>query len=412
MKVNIERIESNLDNLNEFNTTIGNGCTRFSYTEEDKLAKNFLIEKMEKIGMEVWYDSIGNLHGKLNGVGENKRRVLSGSHIDTVPNGGRLDGNLGVIGALEVAKVLKENKIELYHDYEMVIFVEEEGAHFGTNLIGSKAMVGKFDVELTKNIKNKKNETMYQLMKNSGFTPENIKDTIIDKDSLKAMVELHIEQGRVLDTEKKSVGIVKGIVGLRWIEISIEGESNHAGATPMGYRKDPMVESALIISQLPDLVKSYEDNSIVATVGKIQSFPNQTNVIPKNIVFTIDLRGINEENLDLIEKNIEKKLDEIKKYGFNYTMKRLAYAKAIKSNENILKIIKEESLNMNISIEEMYSGANHDTSLMGEITDVAMIFVPSIDGRSHCKEEHTESKNIEDGCNVLLKTVYKLCTEK
>ena len=412
MRVDIGRIERNLNELNKFNTTVGNGCTRFSYTEEDKKSKDFLIEKMKKIGMDVWYDSIGNLHGRLNGVGENKKIVLSGSHIDTVPNGGRLDGNLGVIGALEVGKVLFENKKELYHDYEVVVFVEEEGAHFGTNLIGSKAIVGKVDLSLMKKIKNKKNETMYELMKKSGFIPENIKDSIIEKESLKCMVELHIEQGRVLDIEKKSVGIVKGIVGLRWLQINIIGESNHAGATPMGYRKDPMVQVGKIAYELPEIVNSHKDSSIVATVGKIECFPNQTNVIAKNVQFTVDLRGIDEEKLDLIEEELEKKLKKLEELGYSYEVKRLAYAKAVKSCDNILNIINEESKKMNIKTQEMYSGANHDTSLMGEITNVAMIFVPSIDGRSHCKEEHTHSEDIENGCNVLLNTIYRLCMEK
>lgn len=412
MRVDIGRIERNLNELNKFNTTVGNGCTRFSYTEEDKKSKDFLIEKMKKIGMDVWYDSIGNLHGRLNGIGENKKIVLSGSHIDTVPNGGRLDGNLGVIGALEVGKVLFENKKELYHDYEVVVFVEEEGAHFGTNLIGSKAIVGKVDLSLIEKIKNKKNETMYELMKKSGFVPENIKDSIIEKESLKCMVELHIEQGRVLDIEKKSVGIVKGIVGLRWLQINIIGESNHAGATPMGYRKDPMVQVGKIAYELPEIVKFHMDPSIVATVGKIECFPNQTNVIAKNVQFTVDLRGIDEDKLDLIEEELEKKLKKLEELGYSCEVKRLAYAKAVKSCDNILNIINEESKKMNIKTQEMYSGANHDTSLMGEITNVAMIFVPSIDGRSHCKEEHTHSEDIENGCNILLNTIYRLCMEK
>ena len=223
MKINIKRITSNLEILNTFNTTPKNGCSRYSFTIEDTRAKEYLIGEMKAIGMEVWFDGIGNLHGLLKGNGENKKIVLSGSHIDTVTNGGKYDGNLGVIGALEVARILSKSEIKRYNDYQISIFVEEEGPHFGTNLIGSKAFCKNFSAAHSKKIKDSDGRSMYEVMKIAGYNPDDIDKMSFDSNKYKAMIELHIEQGRVLDLENKSIGIVKGIVGLKWFKIIIKG---------------------------------------------------------------------------------------------------------------------------------------------------------------------------------------------
>ncbi|MCQ8213546.1 M20 family metallo-hydrolase [Cetobacterium somerae] len=411
MKINIERIISDLEILNAFNSTPENGCTRFSFTIEDTRAKEYLMGEMKAIGMEVWFDGVGNLHGLLKGNGENKKIVMSGSHIDTVTNGGKYDGNLGVIGALEVARVLSKSEVKRYHDYQVSIFIEEEGPHFGTNLIGSKAFCKNFSTAQSRKIKDSEGNSMYEVMKMARYNPDNIDTISFEPSKYKAMLELHIEQGRVLDLENKSIGIVKGIVGLKWFKIIIKGESNHAGATPMKYRLDPVVEGCKLISEIPNIVKSMDDNSMVATVGKIAVFPNQTNIISKFIEFTIDLRGIDEENLLTVVDIIESQLDELKERGFYCEIEQIAEAKGVKSNSNILDIIEESIKIREYSYTKLYSGANHDTSILGEYIPSAMIFVPSINGRSHCKEEFTKKIDIKVGCQVLCDTIYKLVKE-
>ena len=408
MKINIERIISDLEILNAFNSTPENGCTRFSFTIEDTRAKEYLMGEMKAIGMEVWFDGIGNLHGLLKGTGENKKIVMSGSHIDTVTNGGKYDGNLGVVGALEVARVLSKSGISRYHDYQVSIFVEEEGPHFGTNLIGSKAFCKNFSTAQSRKIKDSEGNSMYEVMKMARYNPDNIDAISFEPSKYKAMLELHIEQGRVLDLENKSIGIVKGIVGLKWFKIIIKGESNHAGATPMKYRLDPVVEGCKLISEIPNIIKSMDDNSMVATVGKITVFPNQTNIISKFIEFTIDLRGIDEENLLTVVDIIESQLDELKERGFYCEIEQIAEAKGVKSNSNILDIIEESIKIREYSYTKLYSGANHDTSILGEHIPSAMIFVPSINGRSHCKEEFTKKNDIKAGCQILCDTICKL----
>lgn len=411
MKINIERIISDLEILNAFNSTPENGCTRFSFTIEDTRAKEYLMGEMKAIGMEVWFDGVGNLHGLLKGNGENKKIVMSGSHIDTVTNGGKYDGNLGVIGALEVARVLSKSEVKRYHDYQVSIFVEEEGPHFGTNLIGSKAFCKKFSTVQSRKIKDSEGNSMYEVMKMARYNPDNIDTISFEPSKYKAMLELHIEQGRVLDLENKSIGIVKGIVGLKWFKIIIKGESNHAGATPMKYRLDPVVEGCKLISEIPNIVKSMDDSSMVATVGKITVFPNQTNIISKFIEFTIDLRGIEEESLLTVVDIIESQLDELKERGFYCEIEQIAEAKGVKSDSNILDVIEEAIKIREYNYTKLYSGANHDTSILGEYIPSAMIFVPSINGRSHCKEEFTKKIDIKAGCQVLCDAIYKLVKE-
>lgn len=408
MKINVERVMSDLEILNTFNTTPENGCTRFSFTIEETRAKEYIIGEMKAIGMDVWFDGVGNLHGLLKGSGENKKIVMSGSHIDTVVNGGKYDGNLGVVGALEVARTLSKNEVKRYHDYQVSIFIEEEGPHFGTNLIGSKAFCKHFSAAQSKKLKDSNGNTMYEIMKEAGYNPEDIDTISFDPSRYKAMIELHIEQGRVLDSEKKSIGIVKGIVGLKWLKVMIKGESNHAGATPMRYRLDPVVDGCKLISNIPNIVKSMDDDSIVATVGKIELFPNQTNIIPKFLEFTIDLRGINEENLLTVIDIIESQLDELKDKGFYCEIEQIAEAKAVKSDLEILDIIEDSIKSKGYSFTNLYSGANHDTSILGEYIPSAMLFVPSVNGRSHCKEEFTTKADIKVGCQVLYDTICKL----
>ncbi|MGL4772103.1 MAG: M20/M25/M40 family metallo-hydrolase, partial [Clostridium sp.] len=188
----------------------------------------------------------------------------------------------------------------------------------------------------------------------------------------------------------------------------IRGESNHAGATPMELRKDPIVEGCKLVSEIPSLVREFGDDSLVATVGKFELSPNLTNVIPLEVKFSIDLRGINKENNDKLLNLIEKRLEEIKSRGFETSIELIAHAKETKSSDKILNIIEQEAINEEFKYKKMYSGSNHDTSIMAEVTDVAMIFVPSVDGKSHCAEEFTKEEDIKNGCQLLLNTIYKL----
>lgn len=405
MRINIKRIMKDIEVLNNFNETLGDGCTRFSYSKEDKKARDYIIGEMKRIGLKVTVDPVGNIRGRLEAENSNAPMVMSGSHIDTVYKGGKFDGNLGVVCALEVSRALIENKVSLKRSYEVIVFTEEEGSNFGYNLVGSKVLTGNCDLEKIKELKDKNDESMYEKIKGLNLNPDELKKCILNPAEIKGFIELHIEQGNVLDSEKKSVGIVNGIVGLQWFEIEIKGKSNHAGATPMRFRKDPMVVAGKIISMIPSIVKEKGDSTTVATVGSITCKPNAVNVIPESVKFTIDLRGINPEVLRLV---VEEIIIKLKGESFDYKMNLLTQAKEVKLSEKILNIVEESAKEEKISYKNMYSGANHDSSIMAQITDVAMIFVPSVDGRSHCPEEYTKEKDIEKGCQLLLRTISKL----
>lgn len=406
--VQIKRIIEDIDKLSLFTDSCERGRFRFSYTENYNDARNYLENEMKKIGMETWVDNIGNLHGKLKGDSNTGKVLLSGSHIDTVMNGGKYDGILGVVCAIEVARCIVENNLEIKHDYEVIIFVEEEGASFALGLLGSMAATGKINTEKSKELKNSNGETLYDVLKTQNLNPEKLSEVEFDFENIIGIIELHIEQGSVLDIEKKPIGLVKAIVGMRWYEIVIQGVTNHAGATPMRYRKDPMLEASKIILELPELVKSYGNDSTVITVGKVEVFPNQANVIPDRVKFIIDLRGTDSSTFDRIKAEVKKRLDVIKENGYNCSIETQVSTNEITSSEKILNVMREVVQEENINAMEMYSGANHDCTKMGEKCEVAMIFVPSVNGRSHCPEEFTEEKDIEEGCNLLLKTIYKI----
>jgi len=413
MEVNIERIKKDIEELNKFNQTPEKGCTRFSYTPEDRLARNYLIAEMQKIGLEVIIDPIGNIRGRLAGSNPSAPAVLVGSHLDTVRNGGKFDGVLGVVCGLEVLRIIQENSILLNNPLELVIFAEEEGCRFGVSMIGSKAMTGKLRLEDLKSLKDEEGNSLYDVAKAFGLEPDRVEDCVIKPEQIKAMLELHVEQGAVLDIEGIPVGIVKAIAGFERYIIELEGTSNHAGATPMQYRRDPLVAAAKVIGSIDELVKVKANPTTVCTVGKILCEPNMPNVIPQKIIFTIDVRDVAEDGINIVVQEVKKKIEEVaNEKSVRYNMKPLVKVPGVALSASIIKIIEESAMERKISYKLMNSGAGHDASIMAEVTDVGMIFVPSVGGRSHAPEEDTKYSDIELGCNLFLDTILKLTTAR
>jgi len=232
MQVSIDRIRKDIETICSFNATPGKGYTRFSYSAEDLKAREYLLSQFRDLGMECRTDPAGNLRARLEGSSPHAPAVMSGSHIDTVLHGGMFDGLVGTVGALEVARVLREEGVRPVHPFEVVVFAEEEGSNFGTTTAGSKAMVGRYGVEDLKKLKNPEGTSMYEAAKSIGLDPDKLPESILKPGDLKAMVELHIEQSVVLDTEELQIGIVEAIAGIRAYSLSLEGVPNHAGATP------------------------------------------------------------------------------------------------------------------------------------------------------------------------------------
>jgi len=409
METSLDRIKRDLEILSTFSTTPGKGVTRFSYSESDKSARDYLLKQFRGLGLIVREDAVGNIRARLLGTDQNAPVVMTGSHLDTVLHGGKFDGAVGVVCGLEVIRVLKERKTRTRHSIELIIFVEEEGSNFMSTMAGSKTLIGKYCADDLKKIFSENGTSMYEMAEERGFNPRRASECVIRSGEIKAMIEMHIEQGAVLDSEKLSIGIVESIAGIKSYTVEVIGVSNHAGATPMNLRKNPMSTATKVISEIDRIVAEKANPSTVATVGKIDCFPNIHNVIPEKISFTLDVRDVEPGGIEVTIKEVEKRLiKETKHNGLKMEIKLVAETDPVKLSSSVIDVIEEEARKMRIKYKRMYSGAVHDSSLLADITSVGMIFVPSINGRSHVPEENTKLEDIKVGCDLLLRSIERL----
>ena len=403
MDCDSERIKRRLEELSGFNATPGCGITRFSYSSEDREARIYLIEQMEAIGLSVSIDAVGNIRGRMEGTDPQAPPVITGSHIDTVFHGGKYDGAVGVICALEVLSVLKDKRLSGKHPVEIMIFSEEEGSNFDSTMAGSKAFAGKYTLEDLKRIRNRDGMTMYNMLKDAGLHPDTLPAEQNGRAPIKAFIELHVEQGGVLDAEKRSIGIVKGINGSRCLEIIVIGEANHAGATPMYLRHDPMVAAAMIICEIDQAMSRDVDATTVATVGKIHASPGISNCIAEEVRFTVDVRDIVESGIERVCRAIDTITARAEEqYGVKVSQGILAKSDVVTLSDTVIAILKEKAEARGVSYRCMNSGAVHDAAMLGSLSDVGMIFVPSIRGKSHVPEEDTRIEDITYGADLLL----------
>lgn len=408
----IERIKNDIENVTRITATPNMGCTRFSYSKEDSEVREYLIKEMKDLGLSIKVDGVGNIRAKYIDNNEGKPSIMMGSHIDTVANGGKFDGLTGVVTALEVIRVIKENNVKINNPIELIAFAEEEGSNFGSTMVGSKILTGAYKLEDLKKIKNDDGISAYQVMKDFGLDVDNVENEVLKKEEVKAMVELHVEQGGILDSEQISIGIVQAIVGMKTYKVKLKGVSNHAGSTPMYLRKDPMVGAAEIIIHMEKAAKEKALKDTVATVGKIHCQPNGSNVIPGQIEFNVDIRDVETEGMEIVARELISKTKEVaEKRGLEYKVDLIGESECVKLSSKIINIIEDTALENKYNFIKMNSGAVHDSAMLPGITDVGMIFVPSINGLSHCPQELTKFEDIKLGCDLLLKTVIKLANE-
>jgi len=411
MKTNLDRIKKNIETIAEFTSTPGFGSTRFSYSSEDENAKEFLLNQMRELGLAITVDAVGNIRARLNGSSDIAPAVIVGSHVDTVKNGGRFDGVVGVVGALETISVIVENGIKIKNPIDLYIFVEEEGSNFGSTLAGSKVIAGKYGLDDIKKIKNDKGMSLYDIAKQAGLNPDDLSSCRLKPEDVKAMLELHIEQAAVLDSEKVTIGIVEAIAGMKVYRISLKGIGNHAGATPMILRNDPMVGAAKIITAAEEIAKNQALPTTVATIGKISCMPNASNIIPDEVSFTLDIRDVKQEGIDMVVKEISKVIQKTAEdHGLQWSFDHIAQSNCVELAREIVDIIEANAKEQKASYKLMNSGAVHDAVMMTGLTKVGMIFVPSVNGRSHVPEELTSYEDIQAGCDLLLNTVIDLAT--
>jgi len=405
LRVNPKRIEKDIEEINKFNSTPNLGTTRSTFTKEYIGAIRYIIKELEQIGADIQTMKGGNLRARFHGSEKNAPSVMIGSHVDSVFQGGMYDGVVGTVAALEVVRIISENNILHKNPIDFVVFAEEDGSRFSSVLLGSRIWSGKVKDEDLKMITDKDGTSYLDAMKKSGLTPNDEK--LMDGTKIKAMIEPHIEQSLVLESKGIPIGIVEVIAGIKQLEITIEGVSNHAGATPMNLRNDALCGAAEIILNAERIAS--ENGTSVATVGLVETLPGKTNIIPGKVKMTLDIRDKNDvvlnEIADKIIKSIETACNSRK---LKYNIKHASYTKPVLLSKKIAKIIEIAAKSQGIETLRMVSGAVHDSSVVAELTDVGMIFVPSKNGRSHCPEEYTDIKYIEIAANILLESVIEL----
>jgi allantoate deiminase len=399
------RIESHIDTLSTFTATPGKGTTRLTYSPEDLQARQYIKQKMKEYGLTVQEDGFGNIFGRLEGTLKDAPSVLIGSHFDSVPNGGSYDGPAGVVAGLEVAALFAENKLTPKYPLEVIALVEEEGSRFGGGLMGSRGIVGLLDEEGFNSLKDKDGIYAVDAMKKIGLDPSLPKKR--DRKTMKAYLELHIEQGPILEEKGIPIGVVDAIVGLTQLEVCVKGQAGHAGTTPMDRRADALVTAAKMIAQFPELAET-EGEGTVVTTGRLSVFPNGANVIPDKTVFTVDIRSGKEENVLNVIQKVKDLAVSYSETGIKVTVEQLLYIQPKEMNKDIVSLLKRKSSELGIPKCSINSGAGHDAMVFSDFTNVGMLFIPSKDGLSHCPEEWSDSRHIANAVQVLYEAAKKL----
>ena len=407
MNINSERLLKHLNELKEITVTPGNGVTRFSYSEGDAKAREYIFAKAKEKGCKVTEDPVGNVRIGLPSNSPDKKTIISGSHIDTVKNGGWLDGIYGTMSAIEVLFRLAEENVNGKYNYEAVFFAEEEGSNFGSTMTGSKFITGIYtdsDLDKLTDDEGRSLRRILNIPNNNKLSPSQV---LWNYDDFAYMYELHIEQGPVLDKIGTPVGIVRSICGMRVIEVTVEGVGNHAGATPMADRFDALCTASECVLSAEKLVR---EESVV-TVGKMEIEPNCSNVIPERVIFSLEVRDSDE---DIINDTMDKIIESIKEIGSargcNISIKEHSSSRPIYLDKDVMAFTESVAKEKGIEYRVMPSGAVHDAAILAPHIPTGMIFVPSINGRSHVPEENTDEKDLITGAQLLMDVVYMRIT--
>lgn len=368
---------------------------RACFTENQTIGKTLIKEWMTQAGLSCYEDEIGNLIGRVEG--KSSRTIMIGSHMDTVKDGGRYDGAAGILIGIKSVEELIKKKESLKYSIEVIAFQEEEASRFLSGYLGSKYVAGKLgDVEL--NDKDSNGQTLSEVMIINGYDPMKLRKS--KREDLIKYLEVHIEQGRVLEASNHDIGIVENIVGVYAYQVTIKGRQDHAGTTPMAIRRDPMYEASKFIFQMTEQVKKLS-SSATFTIGQMFVKPNISNVIPREVEFTIDLRDVSKFHLESIEKDMNAYFDELRNNDFEVHVNKLCSEEPIHLDDDIKKDLYEASENLEFRTLYMNSGAGHDAQIIADVIPTGLIFIPSKDGRSHSPEEYSSPKDLDNGMKLL-----------
>lgn len=398
LRVNGDRLTGWLARFDSIGRTPG-GINRVAYSDADLAGRAFTLDLFRQAGLDPQIDSAGNIRGLIPGIGGSRPPILIGSHVDSVTDGGNYDGVVGSFGAIEVARSLREQNVRLRHPLEVVVWQNEEG---GT--IGSKLAIGELlDADLDRVARSGK--TIREGIRLIGGDPARLAEAVRRKGDLAGYLELHIEQGGRLDQAGLQIGVVEGIVGLRWFEVTVTGFANHAGTTPMDQRQDALLAAAKLTVAINEAIRS-EPGRQVATVGRMVPSPNTTNVIPGQVVMTIDLRDLAGEKLERLTARFQQLAREIgAATGTTITFTSLTRSEPALADPRFMEWIEAAADSLGLTRQRMPSGAGHDAQEIARIAPMGMIFVPSVGGISHSPKEFSRAGDIANGASVLLNAV-------
>lgn len=401
--INGERLKNTIEKFANFGRTENNGVTRLALSEEDQKARDYFRQCCEELGMTCRIDDMGNMYGTLEGVDNSKPPIVIGSHLDSVKKGGRFDGALGVLAGLEVARTLVDYKIKPRFPLTIMNITNEEGARFEPSMMSSGVLSGKFDKELMLAKKDVNGITFKEALETIGYVGE-VENRIKEAT---AFLELHIEQGPILEREDLPVGVVESVLGMVCYEFVVTGESDHAGTTPMDMRKDALFAAVNIITEARKKLQSL-DSQLVFTMGRINAYPNIHTVIPNKVVFTLEARHKNPTVIQQVEEIIHGLTTISANEGCKIQAQKLWDRQTVFFNEELCDKVEKACQTLGYPYKRMDSGAGHDAQFFASFMPSVMIFARSINGKSHCEEELTTWEDCEKAVNVLLETVLSL----
>jgi len=405
LRIDAGRLLARIDALGAIGTIEGGGVCRLALSDEDRLGRDCVVGWMKKLGLSVSIDGIGNVVAVREGL-EAGPPVMMGSHIDTVRTGGRYDGSLGVLAGLEVMQTLADAGVVTRRPLAVSFFTNEEGARFNPDMMGSLVYVGGLPLGTALNTVGIDGQSVGDCLQKVGYGGT----APVGQPAVHAYVELHVEQGPVLDIEGITIGAVEGVQGISWTEFTVTGVSNHAGTTPMHLRHDAGHVACAIANEAREIARMLGGDQ-VATVGALNLSPNLVNVIANRAVLTVDLRNTDEARLQEAERLLHAFVEAIAAAeGVTVTHRRLARFEPVAFDPAVVNLVEETASSLGLSVRRMPSGAGHDAQMLARVCPAGMIFVPSVGGISHNVKEFTQPADIEAGANVLLQTVLRLAS--
>lgn len=407
--VNSDRLWNLVSTLSTY-TLPDRPWTRRAFTDLYQESRTWLSEEFKKAGLTVRLDEAGNLIGRIEGKNPLAKPLVVGSHTDTVVDGGRFDGIIGVLAGIEIAHLLRDNQVQLEHPLEVIDFLSEEPSDYGVSCVGSRAMSGVLSAEMLAQ-PNDKGELLSDGIDRVGGHAAAIALADRTTTGIAAFVELHIEQGPVLEDRNLPIGVVTDIVGIRRVLLRVQGQPDHAGTTPMDLRRDALVGASHLIVEANNMARVQSNNPhyVVATIGRIHMTPNVPNSVPGFVEMVLEVRSNNDGVLAQFPEDLLTKVQQdLQRLNVSCEFDELTRSKSTPCTEMVMQAIESESKTLGLETMRMPSGAGHDAAYLQALGPMGMIFVPCLKGRSHCHEEWIEPKQLATGVEVLYKTLLNL----